>query len=89
MNSAAWRLIVALDLPAAVNTAITDADASGTLIAAMRIGPPDRDEQKAFFEPLTAQQPDLNPERYVAGTRPLDPMSSGNTPGGHITQPST
>ena len=30
-----------------------------------------------------------NTPGYVAATRPNTPVSGGNTPGGHITQPST
>src|SRR6266704_2635539 len=52
-SSASWRLIVVRDLPAALNAAITRADASRTLAVSMRIGLSDRGEQtRRFFAGL-------------------------------------
>jgi hypothetical protein len=47
-------MIVALDRPAVTNATITRPDASRMVAACIRIGLPDRGEQRRFFAALTA-----------------------------------
>jgi hypothetical protein len=118
LNSASWRLIVVLDLPAAVNATITRADASRRFAASIGIGlllvvnrqgdssPRSRRQRRSparetAADPLLDRRrgPDRTsgpvgaltrtPPGYVARTSPRGTPASGNTPTGHITQPST
>src|SRR5450755_302167 len=62
LNSASWRLIVALDRPAAFNATITRPDAPRTAVACMRIDLPDRCEQRGDSSPHPRPQQAPPPE---------------------------
>ena len=58
LNSASWRLIVVLDLPAAINATITRADTSRISTASITIGLSGSDQQtRRFFTALKVSMP--------------------------------